>query len=96
MQHSTYIKTKLNKTQVGLILTPWSSSRANEYSKAKAIQTAIDILSNKSHFDEIVFTAGCYSEKSRCNGSRWKVSKHHQTIELLGLNDVVLKTWNFY
>lgn len=86
---------KLNKTQISKILTPYSSSPDNEFSKPLAVKLALDILEGKSDFDTYEFQTGSFSAKSRCNGSRWIVDRPTQTIREMGEGDETLVCWDF-
>lgn len=90
-----YPVTKLTKTNVSKILTPWSSSPANEYTKKNAVKTVIDILNGNCYLDELELQTGSFSAKSKCTGGRWKVCRATQTIELLGEKDTVIAGWDF-
>jgi hypothetical protein len=86
---------KLNKTQISKILTPWSSSPANEFTKAKAVKFALDILEGKSTFDSYEFQTGAFSERSHCTGGRWIVDRPTQTIREMGQGDKTIVCWDF-
>jgi hypothetical protein len=88
-------KLKPTKTKIGQILSPWSSSRANEYSKATAVEIALKILIGDYHIDKITFQTGSFSPRSRCTGGSWLVDGNRKVIEQLGEGDKVLSTWQF-
>ncbi len=85
----------INKTSISKILSPWTSSRANEVRKGEAVSRAIKILTGEYHLDQERFVAGAYSERSHCSGRVWLVDRVTSTISELGAGDKVLKIYDF-
>jgi hypothetical protein len=69
---TTFVK-KLTKRAIFDILTPWSSSKANEYTKDQAVNVTCDVLTGASQFLDLHLTTGAYSERSHCSGRSWAV-----------------------
>jgi hypothetical protein len=95
MQPKIIDNCNINKTCISKILSPWTSSRANELRKEEAVNRAIKILTGKHYLDQERFFTGAYSERSHCSGRAWLVNRVTSTISELGAGDEVLKIYDF-
>lgn len=85
----------INKSFISRILTPWSSSKANEYRKDEAVEIAIKILRGEHQLDRYRFYTGAFSEGSHLSSRAWLVDRVTSTISELGAGDEVLKVYDF-
>jgi ribosomal protein L11 methylase PrmA len=85
----------ITKSCISKILSPWFSPRTSEYTKAHAVNLAIQILSAKHELDFIEFTTGTHSAQSQCLGRTWQVDRVTSTILEIGCGCKVLKIYDF-